>query len=149
MNSATAIVFFDIECLLCNRWIRFVLKRSRNLLAFPQPFVSGTLLPEGPGMYEFSNTILVIDKGRLYEKSDAILHILKRLNGLWKVLYLLVIIPKAIRDRIYTIVAGNRYRWFGKKSRCLLPGQGNRYGIHAIPPLPSNVALNQFCDNTP
>jgi predicted DCC family thiol-disulfide oxidoreductase YuxK len=37
-----------------------------------------------------------------------------------------MIIPKFIRDGIYMVISKNRYKWFGKKEKCMLPSKDNR-----------------------
>ena len=44
------------------------------------------------------------------------------LGGFWKLLYVFIVIPAPIRDAVYDYVARNRYRWFGKKEECMVPG---------------------------
>ena len=31
------------------------------------------------------------------------------------------VLPRALRDRAYDVVARNRYRWFGRYDQCALP----------------------------
>ncbi len=66
-------------------------------------------------------TVILLKKDQVYVNSDAALHIAKDLDGLWRFLYLFRIIPKPVRDFLYSIISKNRYRWFGKKKECLLP----------------------------
>jgi len=49
------------------------------------------------------------------------LHLVKKLDGLWPTLYILMVIPKPIRDFFYKLVANNRYRLLGKKDSCMVP----------------------------
>ena len=67
------------------------------------------------------DSILVIDQHKVYNSSDAALHISKHLNGLWSYLYVLKVIPKPLRDVVYKFIAKNRYTWFGKKDSCMIP----------------------------
>ncbi len=32
-----------------------------------------------------------------------------------------MIVPKPLRDMVYSFIAKNRYRWFGKQESCWLP----------------------------
>jgi len=48
------------------------------------------------------------------------------LRGAWKLLYLLLVVPRPLRDNFYEIVAKNRYRWFGRKESCMLPSPEER-----------------------
>lgn len=69
---------------------------------------------------EFS-TFLLLENDKLYSKSTAFLRIVRRLDGLWPLLFALILLPWPIRDFFYSKVAGNRYRWFGKRDTCRLP----------------------------
>jgi predicted DCC family thiol-disulfide oxidoreductase YuxK len=59
--------------------------------------------------------------GRVYTKSRAALEVIRTLSGAWPLLYLLIVIPPPIRDRIYDWIARNRYRWFGASESCMPP----------------------------
>lgn len=66
-------------------------------------------------------TLIYIKNDRYFLRSDAFLEVVKTLGGSWQVLYTFKIVPKFIRDGIYNIVAQNRYKWFGKEEKCLVP----------------------------
>ena len=54
--------------------------------------------------------------GRLLLKSDAWLHILRRLGGVWKVTgALMSMVPRVFRDLVYDFVARIRFRIFGRR----------------------------------
>jgi len=67
------------------------------------------------------DTFVLLEKGKIYTKSTAALKLMKRLNGLWPMLYGFIIIPAFIRDAVYSLIARNRYKWFGKKDSCMIP----------------------------
>lgn len=67
------------------------------------------------------DSIILIDNGKHYKKSNAALFIAKHLSGFWPLLFGFIILPKFIRDSVYDYVAKNRYNWFGKKDECMLP----------------------------
>ncbi|MGB3089818.1 MAG: DCC1-like thiol-disulfide oxidoreductase family protein, partial [Chitinophagaceae bacterium] len=69
------------------------------------------------------SSVVFIDHGKAWTQSSAAIRICKHLDGGWKLLYGLIIIPKFIRDFIYNIIARNRYKWFGKKESCMVPTQ--------------------------
>lgn len=73
-------------------------------------------LPAG----NFKTFALISPKG-CYTKSTAALHVVKKLDGLWPILYALVLIPKPLRNGIYNWVARNRYKIFGKRKTCFVP----------------------------
>jgi predicted DCC family thiol-disulfide oxidoreductase YuxK len=66
---------------------------------------------------EFDSIILSID-GKKYLYSTAIIKSLILLGGIYKLAWLLFIIPKALRDFFYKLIAKHRYKWFGKHKAC-------------------------------
>jgi len=64
-------------------------------------------------------SILLIEDDKVYDKSTAALRIGKKLRFPWNFLYIFIIVPKAMRNYIYTFIAKNRYKWFGKRDTCL------------------------------
>lgn len=66
-------------------------------------------------------TFVVIADGRAYVRSDAAIRVAHFLRGAWKLLSMLKIIPRPMRDYAYDVVARNRYRWFGRHDACIVP----------------------------
>jgi predicted DCC family thiol-disulfide oxidoreductase YuxK len=62
-----------------------------------------------------------VEDGRAYFRSDAPLHVARRLRFPWPLLFALVIVPRPLRDRVYDVIAARRYRWFGRQDVCMLP----------------------------
>lgn len=119
----SAIVLFDGECNFCDASVQFIIKRDpKGYFQFAaQQSDSGIMLRSKYAVPDTLDSILVIDQHRVYNSSDAALHISKHLNGLWSILYVLKVIPKPIRDVVYKFIAKNRYAWFGKKDSCMIP----------------------------
>ncbi len=68
------------------------------------------------------DSLVLIENGKAFTKSSAALRIAKKLDGLWHLLFLFILVPRKIRDGVYDYVAKNRYKWFGKKEdACMLP----------------------------
>ena len=67
------------------------------------------------------DSILLVQGGRVYERSDAALRIARGLRGAWKLFYAFIVVPRPIRDVVYRFIARNRYRWFGKSESCRMP----------------------------
>jgi len=62
------------------------------------------------------SVVVRVYDGRLLVRSEAFLHILRRLGGGWRVLAaLLGMIPRGLRDFVYDFVARVRYRVFGRR----------------------------------
>ncbi|TMV50993.1 DUF393 domain-containing protein [Paenibacillus mesophilus] len=72
------------------------------------------------------DTFMLVRGDRLFMKSRAGLEVVKRLRGAWPLLYAFIVVPSPIRDKIYDYIARNRYRWFGRNDRCMLPSPENR-----------------------
>ena len=118
------IILFDGICNLCNSAVSFVIKRDKKSViqfAALQTDPAKKLLEQFNLPTQSINSIILIEKGVLYTQSTAVLKISKHLNGLWPLLYGLIIVPTFIRNGIYQWIAKNRYQWFGKQETCMLP----------------------------
>ena len=121
------IVFFDGYCHLCNGWVSFLLRRrnARRLRFAP---LEGTTAAKyltamaGPQ----PESIVYLRNQRVYDQSDAVLQICHDLGRGWRLVWILAVIPRFIRNYFYRIIARNRYRWFGKSETCRLPTAGER-----------------------
>jgi predicted DCC family thiol-disulfide oxidoreductase YuxK len=121
-SNNKSIVLFDGICNLCNSSVQFVINHDNKqhfLFASIQSDASAKLLLQHNYKNNSLNTIVLIEGGKTYNKSTAVLKIARNLDGFWKIFYIFLFIPKIIRDKIYDIIAKNRYRWFGKKKECV------------------------------
>lgn len=66
-------------------------------------------------------TFVVIADGKAYIRSDAAIRVARFLRSGWKLLGLIGIVPRPVRDYAYDVVARNRYRWFGRHETCIAP----------------------------
>lgn len=64
------------------------------------------------------DSIVLVYKNKTYTKSTAVLKSVILLKGIHQLAFVFYCIPKGIRDYIYSIVATNRYKWFGKLEQC-------------------------------
>lgn len=123
------VVFFDGVCGLCNKSIDLILRIDRRGLVLFAPLQGAlgqqTLNEHGIQGSDF-NSMLLVEGGKVYTKSTAILRISRHLGGIWPLGLLLLIVPRPIRDVFYDIIARNRYRWFGKSESCRLPTPAER-----------------------
>jgi predicted DCC family thiol-disulfide oxidoreductase YuxK len=110
------IVLFDGVCGLCDRFVQFVIARDPA-----GAFRFAPLQPEAGGP---PRTIVLIEDGRRFTRSSAVLRIARGLPGAWPLLSLLLAIPAPLRDLAYDFVAKRRYRWFGRYDACRLPAPG-------------------------
>ncbi len=118
-----AIIFFDGECLLCNGFVDLMLKLDPAGVFAMAPLQGQTaqhLLPSLPDQAE-DWSMYYLEAGTLYGQSDAALAVMARLGGLWSVLSWGRRIPRPLRNRLYRVIARNRYRWFGRRATCRMP----------------------------
>jgi len=114
------LLFYDGHCGLCHRAVKFVLKHDRSGNAFRFAPLQGStfqsrVFPEQRAALPDSIVVLT-DAGSLLVRSDAFVHILRRLGGGWRFLGGIVdVIPRSLRDLAYDFIARVRYRVFGKR----------------------------------
>lgn len=117
-------VLFDGVCNFCNATVNFIIARDPAMhfsFAALQSKSGQSLLREfGLETSDF-DTIVLIDQGRPFIKSTAILRILRDLKWPWPALSALAILPASFRDLFYDLVSRNRYHWFGKRESCRIP----------------------------
>ena len=123
-----ALILFDGVCNLCNGAVNFIIDRDPEgcfTFAALQSEEAAPLLAEfgrqPESLATAPDSIALIEGGHLYERSDAVLRIARRLDGLWPLSYAFVVLPKSFRDALYGWIAANRYRWFGKEDACRIP----------------------------
>ena len=118
------VVLFDGVCNLCNRSVKFIINRDPAAKFRFAPLQSETgknLISEFKLDNDNLDSIILVENSLCYIKSTAVLKILRKLGSLWPLLYVFIIVPPVIRDYFYDIVARNRYKWFGKEERCMVP----------------------------
>ncbi|MCO5237273.1 MAG: thiol-disulfide oxidoreductase DCC family protein [Chitinophagaceae bacterium] len=124
------IVLFDGVCNLCNDAVRFIIRhdaKDRFRFASLQSDTARQLLENHPSPVQKTDSIVLIENGKVYIKSGAVLRISRRLNGLWKLLVIGYIIPRFIRNAMYDLIARSRYKWFEKREECMMPGAELRH----------------------
>jgi predicted DCC family thiol-disulfide oxidoreductase YuxK len=91
--AAPDLVEFDGECLLCSGFVRLLIAEGRGRFRF-RGSAAGETVVVGPRM-----------------QSDAVLYLLERLGGLWRVLaWIARPVPLRVRDSVYRFIARHRPR---------------------------------------
>ncbi len=115
------VVFIDGECAFCNRSARFLIrhdkKREIYFAALGSP-AARRILGARADDAAFQNSMLLLDKGVVYSRSDAALRVLAMLGGGWRAALSLLWVPRPVRDVVYRIVATLRYRLMGRAPSC-------------------------------
>ncbi|MFJ5964737.1 thiol-disulfide oxidoreductase DCC family protein [Bacillus sp. NPDC093026] len=126
MNATfpTHLILFDGVCHICSGAVQFVIKHDPNermMFASLQSDIGQLILKEhGLPINQF-DSFIYIEEGTLYKKSTGVLKAARHLKGIYQWSYLLLAIPRPIRDWIYQLIAKNRYKWFGQRTSCMVP----------------------------
>lgn len=120
LTQQREIVFYDGHCGLCHRGVKFVLKHDRSGTAFRFAPLQGETFQARVPVDQRANlpkSIVVQTRdGSLLMRSNAWIHILRRLGGGWKVMAaFMAVVPRPLRDVVYDFVARIRYRVFGRR----------------------------------
>jgi len=118
------ILLFDGVCNLCNGAIQFAIQRDKNAhfkFASLQSEAGQALLHKFNLPTEDFDSFILVENNTYYKRSTAALRVAKGFGGLWNLLYWLIVFPAPIRDAVYSFVAKNRYKWFGKQESCWMP----------------------------
>ena len=120
LESVRPILLFDTTCLLCNKTVHFLLKVDHNKKFLFAGLSSdlGKLILEK--YHVLDDSVIFYHKEKCVSKSSAFLDICKHLGFPYSLLLIFYIIPPFIRDRIYSIISKNRYRWFGTTDHCII-----------------------------
>ncbi len=117
------IILYDGVCIFCSRWIRFVARRdaAKRFRFTPIQSDYGSRLAQHFGIdREDPDTNAVVHGGVAHFKSDGALTTLSLLPG-WGWVRVLLAVPSVLRDPVYSLVANNRYRIFGRSDACMVP----------------------------
>ena len=123
------IILFDEVCVLCNNWIRFLIKfdqKSTFKIASVQSPIGQQILAHYQMPLNHYDTMLTIYKGQLHTESSAFLKVMQHLGFPFSLLVTGFVIPNTARDFLYQMIARNRYRIFGKTDSCILPSAQNK-----------------------
>ncbi len=120
------IVLFDGICNLCNASIKYIIKHDKNDVFRFSAIQSSTgqmlIKKYGIDTKKIDSIIYIPPHNKnYYLQSDAALKIASKLRFPINLMSLFLIIPKFIRNWVYNFIAKNRYKWYGKKDRCLIP----------------------------
>lgn len=120
------LVLFDGVCVLCSRWVQFVIARDSaarfRFLAIQSDRGRRLAARLGIDPDDPQTNVVVLD-GLAYFKLDAAIQLLGTLPG-WSIVRLLAHLPRAVTEAFYDRIARSRYRVFGRRTTCLVPSAG-------------------------
>ncbi|HKS41260.1 MAG TPA: DCC1-like thiol-disulfide oxidoreductase family protein [Blastocatellia bacterium] len=123
------VLLYDGVCGLCNKSVQMILdhdKRKEMFFAALQSDYGKQVISRHPELEKVDSLVFVEQKSgaddeRVFTRSAAALRVASYLGGAWKMLLILRIIPRPVRDFFYNLFAKYRYKLFGKYDSCMLP----------------------------
>jgi predicted DCC family thiol-disulfide oxidoreductase YuxK len=117
MAAAPSMVFYDGACGLCHRTVRFAIARDPDGSRFRFAALGGETFRRRvtqPARAGLPDSIVVLTPdGSLLTRSGAVIHLLERIGGPWRLLGgLLGLVPRVFRDTGYDAVARVRHWLF-------------------------------------
>ena len=129
LDEATHLVLYDGVCGLCNSLLQFLLTHDRRgVFAFASlQSQTGRAVIERLGRDSADLTSFYVlanyrtGRSRIFERSKAALFVAGQLGWPWKAAVIARVLPGAVLDRAYNVIARHRYRVFGRYEQCLPP----------------------------
>jgi predicted DCC family thiol-disulfide oxidoreductase YuxK len=118
------IVLFDGVCKFCDASVNFLIdhdSKARLRFAALQSATGQALLKKFGIRTNRFDTIVLVEGEHWSDRSTAALRIATYLDGYWWLTAVLLFLPAFLRDFPYTVLAANRYKWFGTLDACRMP----------------------------
>ena len=118
------ILLFDGHCNFCNGWVRLIVRRdtAKNILFAPlQSPVGRKMLEEHKIDVNYTESLVFFEEEKFSLNSTAALRIYSYLDGWERHLMILIVLPRTLRDAVYSFFAKYRYKWFGRREQCMVP----------------------------
>ncbi len=105
-------LYYDADCGFCSASVRFVAARLGSQVRFaPLLSVEAQEALRRLGLDpEALDTVVLVEDGRAFTRSEAALGVVKRLRWPWRAGAALVVVPHPLRDAVYDFVARHRSR---------------------------------------
>ena len=123
-NLNKKIILFDGVCNLCNSLVNKIIrldKHDKFLFASLQGKKGKEIIKEFNLQEKNIDSIVLYSNKVIKIKSRAVINIIYNINPLFRFIIIFRIIPSFILDLIYDFVSKRRYKWFGKKNKCMIP----------------------------
>jgi predicted DCC family thiol-disulfide oxidoreductase YuxK len=134
-SPGKTLVLYDGVCALCNWLVRFLIRRDRHdqfrFAPLQGDFAQDLLRSHGLHSQDLSTVVVLANFGQPSERPvnrfQAALYATERLGGIWKLASILRILPLPLREAGYKLIAGSRYRIFGRYDVCPMPRAADRH----------------------
>jgi predicted DCC family thiol-disulfide oxidoreductase YuxK len=117
------VILFDGTCAFCERSVRFIATRDNGYFKFgaSQNAEGQALLARFGTTREAARSLILIEDGRIYLRSDAVLRVAGRMHAPWSYARVFLLVPRPLRDIVYKMVAAVRHRLAGESNACEVP----------------------------
>lgn len=115
------IVLFDGVCSLCNQSVQFIIdKDPKAIFSFASlQSERGQALLAQYHLPSQLDSMVVITNNYAYTEASAVYQIAISLPLPYRLLaYSSNVVPLFLKNKLYQVIAANRYRWFGKIKSC-------------------------------
>jgi predicted DCC family thiol-disulfide oxidoreductase YuxK len=118
--SRGELLYYDGGCVMCHGFVRFLLAEERTGTLRYAPLQGSHFrahVSEAQRATLPDSLVLRREDGTLSVRSAAVIAVMERMGGLWSALArLLFFVPRPVRDVVYDLAGGVRYRLFGRTS---------------------------------
>jgi len=102
--DSRSVVVFDGVCVICNGWVRFLLRhdRQKRYRFAAMQTESGRALLAGNGLDpDDPASFLLVENGKAWRETDAIVRVIASLGGFWKLVVVARALPRSLQDWLY------------------------------------------------
>ena len=114
------IIIVDGKCVLCNSITKWLIKKDKNKIFEIASLESEYIKKNFQNIYNVDSVAVVDSLGNVFQKSLAILYILKKIDKLFWIQMLIKLLPLFLTNFFYDLVAKTRYKIFGKYDQCMI-----------------------------
>ena len=118
------LILFDGVCNLCNALVQFVIRhdpKGKFHFAAIQSDIGRKIFQKYGLDSADLQTFVFISDNQVFLRSSAAIEVVSRFGGAWRMFAIFWLVPRLVRDAVYSTIARNRYRWFGRKDTCMIP----------------------------
>ena len=119
------IIVFDGHCNLCSGLVQFIVNadRKKQIKFAASQTKSGEQIIKDHRLEDVGLSIYYIDGDKVYDRSQAVFHISSQLGFPYSMILIFGVLGRPISDALYSIIARNRFKVFGKSNSCYAPSE--------------------------
>ena len=118
-----ALVLYDGYCVLCNWFVRFILRIDRSGVVGFAALDSKIAKQSHAKIPANVDSVVLVEGPDVRVRSAAVFRVFDILGGGWHLLRIFRVLPLSLTDGIYDWVARRRTKIFGRYDACPLPDE--------------------------